>query len=213
MYTSNERQEKFDSANSSLESASSRADNEDVTQLLLHWQEGDTTALDRLIPLVKHKLHTIACSYMNRERDDHTLQPTAVVNEVYLRLVDRNRVYWSNRAQFFGFAAQLMRRILIDYSRIRSAEKRCSGAKPLPLHETRHVAQGPDGDLLALDDALNSLARVHERQSRVVELHFFTGLTFKEIATVLSISPVTVKRDWKLARFWLLKQIRSTGRS
>lgn len=213
MYTSNERQGKPSSAGLSLESRSFCADDEDVTQLLLHWQEGDTTALDRLIPLVKRKLHTIACSYMNRERDDHTLQPTAVVNEVYLRLVDRNRVYWSNRAQFFGFAAQLMRRILIDYSRIRSAEKRCSGAKPLPLHETRYVAQGPDGDLLALDDALNSLARVHERQSRVVELHFFTGLTFKEIATVLSISPVTVKRDWKLARFWLLKQIRSTGRS
>lgn len=182
----------------------------EVLELLQGWERGEVGALERLMPLVKQELHSMACRYMSRERRNHTLQPTAVVNEVYLRLVDRDRVSWKSRAHFFGFAAQLMRRLLIDYARIRNADKRLGGLKPLPLDEARDVAEGRDAQLLALDDALTSLAKLDDRQSRVVELHFFAGLSFTEIGELLGISSTTVKRDWKAARLWLFEEIRSS---
>ncbi len=180
----------------------------EVTQLLLDWSGGDEAALERLMPLVEEELHRIAECHMRHERVDHTLQPTALVNEVYLRLVDRDRVSWQNRAHFLNFAAEMMRRILVDHARIRAAKKRREGLKPLPLDEARDVAVWRDEELIALDDALHALARFDERKSRMVELHFFAGLTYKQIGEVLDVSPETVKRDWKAARLWLLKQVR-----
>lgn len=179
-----------------------------VTQLLLDWCEGDPDALERLMPLVEDELHEMAARYMRRERADHTLQATALVNELYMRLVDRRRVTWRNRAHFFGFVAQMMRKILVDHARIRDAVKRQNGLKPLPLDEAWDAAVLPNFELIALDDALKRLAKIDERQSRMVELHFFAGLTYREIGEVLGVSPETVKRDWQTARLWLLEQMR-----
>jgi RNA polymerase sigma factor (TIGR02999 family) len=183
----------------------------EVTRLLLAWREGDPEALGRLIPLVEDELHRIAERYMHRERADHTLQATALVNEVYMRLVNREQVTWRNRAHFLGFVAQTMRKILVDHARIRGAAKRQGGVKPLPLDEARDAAILPDFELIALDDALKRLARIDERQSRMVELHFFAGLTYREIGEVLGVSAETVKRDWQTARLWLLEQVRPEG--
>lgn len=182
-----------------------------ITQLLLDWRDGDPDALERLMPLVEEELHRIAERYMRRERVDHTLQATALVSEVCLRLMSRKRVNWRNRAHFFGFVAQMMRKILVDHARIRDAAKRQNGLKPLPLDEARGAAVMPDFELIALDDALKRLAKIDERQSRMVELHFFVGLTYREIGEVLGVSPETVKRDWKTARLWLLEQVRPQG--
>ena len=182
-----------------------------VTQLLLDWREGDPEALERLMPLVKEELHEIAERYMRRERQDHTLQATALVNELYLRLVDRKRVNWQNRAHFFGFVAQMMRKILVDHARIRDAEKRRKGLKPLPLDEAWDAVVLPNYELIELDDALDKLSKIDERQSQMVELHFFAGLTYREIGEVLNVSPETVKRDWQTARLWLLEQMRPSG--
>lgn len=179
----------------------------DVTELLLEWGEGDEHALKRLIPLVEVELRRIAKRYMRREARNHTLQPTALVNELFLKLVDQRRVQWKNRAHFFGSAANIMRRILVDHARIRDAAKRGQGAKALSLDEISEAAAKTEVDLLALDDALSSLADVDPRQSRIVELRYFTGLGHQEIGEVLGISARTVRREWRTARLWLHQEM------
>ena len=186
-----------------------RADPEgDVTRLLLAWSEGDRAALERVMPLVEQELRRIAKRYFNREEQNHTLEPTALVNEVYLRLVDRRSVQWKNRSHFFGFAAEMMRRILVDHARVARAEKRGAGRRALSLEEISDLPVTSDPDVIALDDALDHLAEVDERQSRVVELRYFAGLKNDEIAEVLGISTRTVKREWRTARLWLYQELR-----
>jgi RNA polymerase sigma factor (TIGR02999 family) len=179
----------------------------DVTQLLVHWGRGDKQALDRLMPLVYDELHRMASRYLRRERQEHTLQTTALINEAYLRIVDQNRVNWQNRAHFFGVAAQMMRRILVDHARSHLYAKRGGGAQKLTLDEAIATPQERDLDLVALDDALTTLAEIDPQQSRIIELRFFGGLTIEETAEVLSISPATVKRDWNMAKAWLYGEI------
>ena len=182
-----------------------------VTELLLAWGDGDLSALDQLIPLVHAELRQIAARCMARERLGHTLQPTALVNEVYLRLVDVERIRWQNRAHFLAVAARLMRRILVDFARSRHYQKRGGGGQRVAFDEALVVDVGRGHDLLALDDALDELARVDERQSQIVVMRFFAGLTVEEIAGVLTISPATVMRDWKLAKAWLLRELDRTN--
>ena len=179
----------------------------DVTQLLVHWGNGDKQALDRLMPLVYDELHRMASRYLRREREGHTLQTTALINEAYLRIVDQNRVNWQNRAHFFGVAAQMMRRILVDHARSHLYAKRGGGAQKLTLDEAIATPQERDLDLVALDDALTALAEIDPQQSRIIELRFFGGLTIVETAEVLNISPATVKRDWNMAKAWLYGEI------
>jgi RNA polymerase sigma factor (TIGR02999 family) len=179
----------------------------DVTQLLVHWGKGDKQALDRLMPLVYDELHRMASRYLRRERQEHTLQATALINEAYLRIVDQNRVNWQNRAHFFGVAAQMMRRILVDHARSHLYAKRGGGAQKLTLDEAIATPQERDLDLVALDDALTTLAEIDPQQSRIIELRFFGGLTIEDTAEVLSISPATVKRDWNMAKAWLYGEI------
>ncbi|HKH44618.1 MAG TPA: sigma-70 family RNA polymerase sigma factor [Thermoanaerobaculia bacterium] len=180
---------------------------EDVTRLLLAWRDGNEQALARLMPLVYDELRRLAASYMRRERSDHTLQPTALLNEAYLRLIDQTRVAWQGRAHFFGIAARMMRRILMDHARQHRAAKRGSGGRKLPLDEAMQEPLRQDVDLLALDEALTRLEELDPRQSRVVELRFFAGLEVTEVAEVLGISPATVKREWAVARAWLHREI------
>lgn len=179
----------------------------DVTQLLHDWRAGDQDALHRLMPMVYNELRHIASAYLRREHPGHTLQTAALVNEAYLRLIDQTRADWQNRAQFYGVAAQLMRRILVDHARENQAAKRGSGETKLALVEALNVGGKQDVDLLALDDALKTLAKFDERQSRIVELRYFGGLEINEVAEVLSISPATVKREWSSARAWLFNQL------
>jgi RNA polymerase sigma factor (TIGR02999 family) len=182
----------------------------EVTELLLAWSEGDSSALERLMPLVYNELHHLARHYMQQEKPDHTLQATALVNEAYLRLVDVNRMQWHNRAHFFAVSAQLMRRILVDFARRRLRDKRGGDAVHVNFDNAFAVAsEAKDPDLLALDDALVQLATIDPRMSQVVELRFFGGLTNEETAGVLKISPETVMRDWRTAKVWLLKTIAS----
>jgi RNA polymerase sigma factor (TIGR02999 family) len=175
----------------------------EVTDLLIQWSEGDAEALERLMPLVFEELRHLARFHFQRETDGHTLQPTALVNEVYMRLVDQRRVQWDNRRQFFAFAATLMRRILVDHAKGRRAVKRGGDVRKVPLDEALGVSDAPDVDLVALDEALSRLAAIDPRQARIVELRHFAGLGNEEIAEVLDISPTTVKREWKTARLWL----------
>ena len=182
-----------------------------VTELLLAWGEGDQSALNQLIPLVHDELRRIAARYMARERLGHTLQPTALVNEVYLRLVDVERVRWQNRAHFLAVAARLMRRILVDFARTRRYQKRGGGNERVTFDEALMIDVGRGHDLLALDDALDGLARVDDRQSQIVVMRFFAGLTVEEIAGVLGVSNATVMRDWKLAKSWLLRELDRTN--
>ncbi len=179
----------------------------EITQLLLAWSEGDQDAFDRLMPLVETELRQIARRHFAREGSGHTLQPTALVNELYLRLAGRRRVRWSNRAHFLGFAAQTMRRILVDHARVRNAEKRGQGQRNLSLEEVDEVSASREVDLVALDDALRSLAEIDPGQSRIVELRYFGGLTHDEVAEVLGISPRTAYREWRTARLWLRQAI------
>ena len=181
---------------------------EGVTQLLAEWGSGDRAALDRLVPLVFEELRRLAQSYLRRERADHTLQPTALVNEAYLRLVGQQDVRWQSRAHFFGIAAHLMRQVLVDHARQRAAEKR-GGAdlQRLSLTQAERVVNRQDVDVLALNEALERLAGFDPQQSRIVELKFFAGLTIEESAEVLGISHATVERDWKLARAWLKREL------
>ena len=181
---------------------------EGVTQLLKDWNGGDQEALDKLMPLVYAELRRLANNYLRRERANHTLQPTALVNEAYMRLVDQKNARWQNRAQFFGVAAQLMRRILVDHARLHQALKRGgSDQERLSLTNVERVADKPDIDLLALHEALNELAEVDPQQSRIVELKFFGGLSIEETAEVLGIGHATVERDWKMARAWLRSKL------
>ena len=181
---------------------------EGITQLLLSWNGGDKTALNKLMPLVQSELRRLAGNYLRRERPGHTLQPTALVNEAYLRLVDQRQANWKNRAQFYGIAAQLMRRILVDHARQHKAAKRGgSDQQRLSITSAHDVSDKPDLDLLALHDALEELAKVDPQQSRIVELKFFGGLSIEETAEVLGIGHATVERDWKMARAWLRRKL------
>ena len=181
---------------------------DDVTGLLLAWGQGDEAALERLVPLVHAELHRIAKRCMRGERAAHSLQPTALVNEAYLRLVDVQRVRWQDRAYFLSMAARLMRRVLVDHARARRYLKRGGGAVKVTLVDDLVVPSEPGRDLEALDDALAALAKVDERKSRVIELRFFGGASVEETAAVLKVSVDTVMRDWKLAKAWLLRELR-----
>ena len=180
----------------------------EITGLLRAWQDGDHEALDRLMPVVYDELRRAARNYMRRERAGHTLQASALVNEVYLRLVDINGVRWQDRAHFFAVSASLMRRILLDAARARAAGKRGGGGLRITLSDDMAAASSEASDLIAIDDALQVLSQVDSRKAQVVELRFFGGLSVEEMAEVLKISPQSVKRDWKLARAWLLKELR-----
>lgn len=181
----------------------------EVTQLLVAWKQGDQAALESLIPLVHTELHRLARRYMGRERPGHPLQPTALVNEAYMRLIDWKNVEWKNRAHFFGVSAQLMRRILVDFARQRPRVAGAS-AQQVSLAEAADVGEGRTADLVALDDALKSLAQFDERKSRLVELRFFGGLSNDEVAEVLGISTITVIREWNKAKAWLFRELNRT---
>jgi len=179
---------------------------QDITELLLEWSGGNPDALQRLTPLVYGELHRLAHHYMAGERDGHTLQSTALVNEAYLRLVQTNRVQWQNRAHFFAVSAQLMRRILVDFARSRQYAKRGGKAPMLSLDDVA-VAVDDCAELVALDDALRALGAIDSRKAQMVELRFFGGLSVEETAEVLKVSVETVARDWKLARVWLRREL------
>lgn len=184
---------------------------EEVTELLVRWSEGEEQALERLMPLVFDELRLLARSFFRGERGDHTLQPTALVHEVYLKLVDQHRVSWQSRAQFFRFASTLMRRLLVDHARTKGAAKRGDGAIHACLDEV-DLAAADTGDpdlVLAIDACLTRLAALDPRQARVVEMRYFTGLTMEEIAEAEGVALATVKRDWRTARLWLLRELRS----
>lgn len=183
----------------------------DVTRMLVDWSNGNSAALDELLPAVYNELRRQAAAYLRRENPGHTLQATALVNEAFLRLIDQQQVTWQNRAHFFGAAARLMRQILIQHVRAKHADKRGGAAQKLYLDEVSGLAdklsQSPPPDLIALDDALNDLATLAPQQSRVVELRYFGGLSIDETAEVLGISPATVKREWTMAKAWLQREI------
>ena len=179
----------------------------EVTELLQEWSAGKKTALDSLTPVVYDELRRLAAIYLHRERPGHTLQATAVVHEAYMRLVDQRAVQWQNRAHFFGIAAQMIRRILVDHARGVRAAKRGGGAVALSLDEAHGVSEKRDLEVEALDDALHTLSQVDPQQARVVELRFFTGLSIEETAEVLGISESTVKRDWISAKAWLFREL------
>lgn len=181
-----------------------------VTQLLVRWQEGDPRALEELLPLVYGELHRIAYRHLHNERAGHTLQSTALVHEAYCRLVEQDLPAWQNRAHFYAVAAQIMRQILVDHARRQRAAKRGGQAQRLSLEVAEDQAPPVDADLVALDDALNSLAALDAQQGRVVELRFFGGLSIEETSAVLGISVSTVKRDWVTARAWLYRELART---
>lgn len=184
---------------------------QDVTQLLADWSNGDQTALDKLLPLVNAELRQLARRYMRRENPGHTLQTSALVNEAYLRLIDQKSVHWQNRAHFFGIAAKLMRRILIDHARSRHYAKRGGGALKVSLDEADAVTEPRAAELLAVDEALEQLTAMDARKGRIVELRFFGGLSLAETAEVLGISSPTVQREWRAAKAWL-RRILSEGK-
>lgn len=184
----------------------------EITQLLRAWNQGDPDAVERLVPLVYDELHRLAQRYMADERPDHTLQTTELVNEAYVRLVDSAYASWENRTHFFGVCAQVMRRILVDWARGRQALKRGAGVRALDFQEALAsealaVAKLPGIDLVAIDDALKSLTAFDQRKGQVVEMRFFGGLSVKETADILKISPETVQRDWKFAKSWLRREL------
>ena len=181
----------------------------EVTLLLVAWSDGDEAAREQLVPLVYDELHRLAHQYMNRERPGHTLQTSALVNEAFLRLIDQKDVHWQSRAHFFGIAAQMMRRILVDYARGRRYAKRGGDARHISLNEVAIVSEERAAEVVALDDALTGLAAIDPRKSQMVELRFFGGLTIEETAEVLAVSPGTVMRDWTLAKAWLRREINS----
>jgi RNA polymerase sigma factor (TIGR02999 family) len=180
-----------------------------LTRLLMGWSDGNKEALEELMPLVYDELRRLAAAYLRRERPDHTLQSGALVSEAYLRLIDQTRVRWQNRAHFFGVAAQMMRRILVDHARNRVAMKRGAGATVISINDAIVGKDMQNLDLIALDDALTKLAGFDQQQSKIVELRFFGELSIEETAEVLGISPATVKRDWAVAKAWLFRQMSS----
>jgi RNA polymerase sigma factor (TIGR02999 family) len=182
-----------------------------VTELLLAWGRGDRVALDELVPLVHQELRRLARLQLRGERNNHTLQTTALVNEAFIRLVDLRRIQWQDRANFLSLSARLMRRILVDHARSRNYQKRGGGALNLTLDDIVVASPARGADLVALDDALEGLARVDPRKSQVVELRFFGGLSVEETAEALEVSPETVLRDWRLAKVWLLREVSGHG--
>jgi RNA polymerase sigma factor (TIGR02999 family) len=178
-----------------------------ITQLLAEWSDGNQAALDELYPLVYNELHRLARRYMSRERKGHTLQATALINEAYVRLVDQKNVHWANRSHFFAISAQIMRRILIDHARRHAYAKRGGGAQQVSLDDVAMVARDLSSDLVQLDEALKTLAKMDARRCHVVELRYFGGLSNEEIAGVLKVSENTVTRDWNLARAWLYQHL------
>jgi RNA polymerase sigma factor (TIGR02999 family) len=189
-------------------------DANDISALLRAWSDGDQSALKGLTPIVYSELRRLAHRYMERERPDHILQTTALVNEAYMRLVDYKRMQWQNRAHFFAVSAQVMRRILVDHARSHNV-KRGAGVQHVSLEEVAVVggdrSADPGGDLVALDDALNALARLDPRKVQIIEMRFFGGLSVEETAEVLKVSPATVRRDWSIAKFWLYRELAGTG--
>jgi len=186
---------------------------QEVTQLLHLWRRGEAAALDKLAPLVHSELHRRAHRYMMHEHGGHTLQTTALINEVYLQLIDAPKVNWQDRAHFFAISARIMRQILVDYARSKYAQKRGGDCRQVPLDEASMISARPDTHLVELDDALTALARVDPRKARVVELRFFGGLSLEETAEVLKVSADTVWRDWDLAKGWLYREMkRSVGK-
>jgi RNA polymerase sigma factor (TIGR02999 family) len=184
---------------------------QEITQLLVAWNRGDAAALEQLTPLVHTELHRLAKRYMAGERPGHILQTAALVNEAYLRLIDWKNVEWQNRAHFFGLAAQIMRRVLVDFARAQHREKRGGDALRVSLSEAANLPQEQSADLVALDDALQTLERLDPRQARVVELRFFGGLSLEETAEALKVSVITVRRDWSLAEAWLYRELSRGG--
>ena len=183
------------------------AQTHELTELLIDRSNGDQSAFDKLMPLIGEELRRLAHRYMSRERAGHTLQTTALVNEAFMRLVNRKNVSWQNRAHFFGIAAQLMRTILVDHARSHACAKRGGGTFKLELDEALVVSQKKASEVIALDDALKELARLDPQQSRIVELRFFGGLTVEETAEVLHLSPATIKREWSTAKAWLYHEL------
>ena len=184
-------------------------DTQELTEVLRRWSDGDAEALEKLTPVVYAELHRIAKRYMGRERQGHTLQTTALVNEAYVRLIDWKNAKWENRAHFFGVSAQLMRRILVDFAR-RRPSKRAAALQKVSLEEAFIVSNERDTDLVALDEALTELAKFDERKARIVELKFFGGLSVEEIAEVVGVSAVTVMREWQKAKAWLYLELNNT---
>ena len=184
-----------------------------VTRLLAAWHEGDSAATDELMAAVYDELRRIAYGYLRQEREGHTLQPTALVHEAYLRLVDDQQVHWRSRAHFYGVAAKVMRRVLVDHARTHAAAKRGAGVEALPLEAMGEIAVPGGVDYVALDGALQSLAQIAPRQSEVVELRFFGGLTAQEVAEALQVSERTVMGDWKFARSWLKRELETGGKT
>ena len=182
-------------------------DPSELTQMLVAWSEGDHAALEKLTPVVYKELHRLARQYMATERPNHTLQATALVNEAYLRLADWKPMQWQSRAHFFAVSAQLMRRILVDYARTHRGDKRGGGQQAVSLDDIAVVSPAKGADLVALDDALRRLGEIDPRKAQVVELRFFGGLSVDECAAVLKVSPITVLRDWNLAKVWLLRDL------
>ncbi len=182
-------------------------DAENITDLLVSYGRGDKESLDKLMPVVYDELRRQAARYLRREQAGHTLQTTALIHEAYMRLVDQRNVQWQNRAHFFGIAAQMMRRILVDHARTKKRAKRGGSNIKVSLDDATVAVKGQDLDVVALDEALNRLAKIDEQQSRVVELRFFSGLTVEETAEVMGISPATVKRDWSMAKAWLHREL------
>jgi RNA polymerase sigma factor (TIGR02999 family) len=191
----------YDSPNSKEQSRG------EVTDLLVKWSEGDNDALEKLLPIVYAELRRIADGYLRRERSGHTLQPTALVHEAYMRLIKAQGLEWKNHEQFFGIAANLMRQILVDHARASSAAKRGGSAPNFQLEEALTISADSDDNLLLLDEALNKLATIDPQAARIVELRYFAGLTIEETAEVLKISPMTIKREWATARAWLHREI------
>jgi len=180
---------------------------QEITELLLAWEQGDPSAWERLMPLVEQELRRLAKSYLRKEKQGHTLQTTALVNEAYLRLVDQKRVHWQNRAHFFGIAATCMRRVLLDYAKAQGRGKRGGGVAHIALSEAPPIPVEEPVDLLALDEALRKLAKQDARKSRIVELRYFVGCTVEEVAEMLEVPKTTVEREWRLARAWLQREL------
>ena len=186
---------------------------QDVTELLQAWNLGDEAALHRLVPVVYGELHRLASAYMARERPGHTLQTTALINEAYLRLADCQEIEWQDRNHFYAVSASMMRRILVDWARARQADKRGGGLQRVPLDDALLGSPDRNLDFVALDEALQALARIDERKSKVVELRFFGGLGVKETARALKVSPATVVRDWEFSKVWMLAELKKGSRS
>lgn len=187
--------------------------NEGITQLLLQWGTGDRSALDKLLPLVYDQLRRLAQSYLRRNRNSSSLQPTVLVHEAYLKLINQEQTSWQNRAQFFGLAAKIMRDLLVDHARRARAAKRGGDNFSLSLSEADQIGNSPNLDLLALNEAMDELAKFKPRHCQIIEMRFFGGLTIEETAEVLAISHATVERDWNFARTWLYRQLKSIADS